>query len=57
MSMQQANEIRALTGAELDAVSGGVFDTWDRKDFIIFGAAIGAVITGGLSALWDWLTD
>ena len=55
--MLQANDIRELTGVELDAVSGGVFDTWDRKDFIIFGAAIGAVITGGLSALWDWLTD
>jgi hypothetical protein len=56
MSLQQSNEIRDLTADELDAVTGGYFETWGARDFVLFGAALGGFIGGALTHLLNWLT-
>jgi hypothetical protein len=57
MHMQETSEIRALTTAEVDAVSGaaafGSEHGWGPLDGIIFGAALGGLVLGFL----DWLFD
>jgi len=48
MKTQETNEIRELTAAELEVVSGGLFWSW------LIGPAVGAaglLVGGGLMAL------
>lgn len=52
MNAQQTNEIRELTAAELDAVSGGVSD-WSTFEMVLFSSAAG-VIVGGIVG---WIVD
>ena len=57
MNVQLTSEIRELTGAELDAVSGGLNTEFEYSMHPALAAISGFVLVGALVSIGLWIAD